>query len=98
MSDTKFTPAPWVVTDGYYPSFVDVKCGEAMDIPICWYATDLSFENGVERKANAHLIAAAPEMYAALELLTKELPAWSDYEERLFIMADELLAKARGEL
>jgi len=58
MSDTKFTPGPWQVEDGSLPINVETVSGAC----ICdvW-----EFAVGDdEPAANAHLIAAAPDMYA----------------------------------
>lgn len=58
-----------------------------------------------EANANAHLIAAAPEMYSLLERLEKECemfysefgePSNGEYEAA-FVEIKSLLAKARGE-
>ena len=60
--------------------------------------------NGVEicrlqSETNAHLIAAAPEMYAALEQCIKALPIANETElqDEARLAAYEALAKARGE-
>lgn len=107
MSEAKFTKGPWEVVDGYYPSFIEIKCGEMMDISICWHATDLSYSDGVERRANAHLMASAPELYKMVEILI------GNYQEVASVLehdgyktsyledakaVDALLAKARGEV
>ncbi len=94
MSEAKFTKGPWEVVDGYYPSFIEIKCGEMMDISICWHATDLSYSDGVERRANAHLIAAAPDMYEMLASLREDYGLLSAVGKDI----DMLLAKARGEV
>lgn len=48
-----------------------------------------------EKIANAHLIAAAPEMYAALKLISDL--SILDADKGLSSLVDELLVKARGE-
>ena len=63
----------------------------------------LGIEIDEECKANAHLIAAAPEMYAALELIYgRLLMSDRDGESRITAedgeMAELALKKARGEL
>ena len=52
-----------------------------------------------KNKADAHLIAAAPEMYAALEQCIKVIPMANDSEEQdaARLAAYKALAKARGE-
>lgn len=60
MSDATFTPGPWEVRDRWYIgrpgrlSLAEVKCG---DVPATDEAT---------HEANARLIAAAPDLLAAL--------------------------------
>ena len=49
----------------------------------------------IELVANAHLIAAAPEMYAALKLISDL--SILDADKGLSSLVDELLVKARGE-
>jgi hypothetical protein len=83
MSETKFTEGEWKV------SGFSVSCkgagyiAKALEVFMC----------KSERKANSHLIAAAPKMYAMLEEL-------SGYDENQMHKQeiDKLLAEARGEL
>ena len=81
----KHTPGPWKIT-GY--AFVSDSrspiraiartepSGE--DDPICWP------EDGLERTANARLIAAAPEMFQALEELIAEHEYRDDPEHNTY--------------
>lgn len=76
MSDTKLAKGPWVLRDGYYPGFIEIDCGESMQISVVTSATDISFEQHNERTSNAHLIAAAPELYEALDAVKRSSPQW----------------------
>lgn len=98
MSKVKHTPGPWtchsgaVYVDGpnVYPK------GEEDGIPIA--KMDREVGNGtipVERDCNAHLIAAAPEMFAALELLCDDLDKL-DLLPTLREYGREAMAKAKG--
>lgn len=70
MSDTKFTPGPWtvgevrhagafqLVTAGAKGYVCEVRCG--------YIGNELDHDT---RKANARLIAAAPDLYEALEVI-----------------------------
>ncbi len=78
MSETKFTAGPWQV----FRKQSSVGCNEGQGIAELW-------RDGDERKANANLIAAAPEMYAMLEQICDGM---FDAES-----AQKLLAKARGD-
>lgn len=104
MSETKFTPGPWKV-DGLY---IEEKSGyHAGD----WIAKISEFEDEYkeEERANANLIAAAPDLFYALygcaDMLTE---AAKQFRQRgdtghatLCLMhagkAQAAIAKARGE-
>jgi hypothetical protein len=91
MNETKFTPGPWEYkqTSGYdYGSTTYWLPG------IC---------TNVDKEANAHLIAAAPDLYAACEQLLMDEDSISERTD-LVSTCESLekikaaLAKARGEL
>lgn len=99
MADTKFTPGPWEAfnRDNYQSIFA-----KGYERTICVVE---SYSKGFgpdrdERDANAHLIAAEPELYAKL-LATR---MWMDeddlgpWEAAFCAEIDALLAKARGEI
>lgn len=94
MAKTKFTPGPWSIfgplSDKYDPAY-RVSAERTLSLTVS--ACPDGFVQG-ENKANAHLIAAAPELYEALELL---LSAQGQMEEKAIKMAKVALAKARGE-
>ena len=97
MSDTKFTPGPWVVKSNghYFDIGQDYKhaCKEVPVYPTACIGVPHELED------NAHLIAAAPELYEALE----SARTWVDdcgAQAGLQHILDEIdaaLAKARGE-
>lgn len=104
MTDTKFTPGPWRVGD-------DDSLQQNGDLPILRDKTLIALtysrrplQSGGEEetRANAHLIAAAPELYAALKEARYELSVinaeggMGDYSEQLSKF-ESTLAKARGE-
>lgn len=111
MSDTKHTPGPWVAMNGattiYGPLGGDSGDGWAADDTDGWMVAEVGnyptlcegemTELGEEcRLANAHLIAAAPDLLAALE----EIMRWWDGDdgiEEQFINARQALEKAKGE-
>ena len=68
MDETKHTPGPWHVTecDGEY----------SINWPDCVGIKPFKDER---RKANAYLIAAAPELLEALKLVIAELPKNNRY-------------------
>lgn len=125
MSEAKFTPGPWVV--GYKSLTVGIpenaKIGgfeKLFDVRGWGYFTGLghgalrmSAEDAIAiQDANAHLIAAAPELYEASEpfdeLATQQAvdsPEWRDSDSvRVVVTIGTLraikaaLAKARGEV
>lgn len=106
MSEAKFTPGPWAVEDPFGDSLSIVVGKETYDWRFVAHVhTDI--EKGPAPKpigkaqmaANARLIAAAPDMYAALTAL---LDAQYDGDPRrqedcpLCIAARAALSKARG--
>lgn len=97
MSEAKFTKGPWVkdygMTLGHIKSINDAHGG--LTPTVCMYS--MRFINEKEMQANAHLIAAAPEMYALLEKLVNPDNCKKDIIH-IIGNAESLLAKARGEL
>lgn len=102
MSNLAHTPGPWRVStiglmnDGALP--VSSDQGQ-----IARVSAQADFPRGqghnsecAERDANAHLIAAAPDLYAALDGLLGLLDAGSLYEPQAYA-ARAALAKARGQ-
>lgn len=109
MSEAKFTKGDWVI----YPLEDDkeyirirgsvvggrFKIADVRDLHLhhdekqAWCKCERE-----ESMANAHLIAAAPEMYEILEMLTS-MPT---YDAKCFLESEDsivkLLAKARGEI
>ena len=51
----------------------------------------------LENQANAHLIAAAPELYEALERMVADYDIGEMTETPILDVANAALAKARGE-
>ena len=101
MTELKATPGPWAYD-------VTVAFSDRPDLPCvvdeyrlivaqCWddgHSDD-------ECEANAHLIAAAPDLYEALDALEYQLGGETDAVKRRFAdvrsKARAALAKARGE-
>lgn len=68
MNDTKHTPGPWLVRQ-IHDEQVDVVKG---DFPKGHAIATISTWGDAELIANAHLIAAAPELLAACEQALRE--------------------------
>ena len=87
MSNTKFTPGPWNdVNEGWAKhSILEADGGFVAEI-------ELGAEN---LEANKSLIASAPELYEALELILSD----EDYSGSVdaLLLAHSALAKARDE-
>jgi len=100
MSETKFTSGPWEVVDHeHYPSFREVR-GPSFNVKAVMVATDLTFADYLQRDADLHLIAAAPDLYEALMALIEAAEDSLDHrpEFRMAISrAYSAAAKARGE-
>ena len=92
----KWTKGPWAVERNKRTwGWVDVV-GPSLGVGGPTQATDLTLADEVKRIAEAHLIAAAPDLYAALDGLLGLLDAGSLYEPQAYA-ARTALAKARGE-
>ena len=99
MSEIKFTPGPWLIA-GESATFVYALGPEGTNVFWCdVQAAGRERASRDELIANAHLIAAAPELYEALE----SARTWVDEcgaQAGLQAILDEIdaaLAKARGE-
>lgn len=99
MSETKFTPGPWV----YRSKTREIGTVDKSDTQSYGMLLVVAYIDGFdheEHEANAHLIAAAPDLYDALQNLLSRLAndadghAWFMDEQEASIIA---LAKARGE-
>ena len=97
MSDTEFTPGPWRLGYGHT---VVADSTEGLTIRGStepeYYGGNMIAESVAP--ANCHLISAAPELYAALDLALSHMSEpdcviWRDIQSR----AKSALAKARGE-
>jgi hypothetical protein len=91
MSAPKFTPGPWPGGKEVHLRTVEL---ESIGITLM-----LSSARTDEAKANAHLIAAAPELYAVVaEAFEREYnPFEPDNQSERYHRWGALLAKARGE-
>lgn len=84
---TKFTKGEWnIQDDGYGMIGVILKKGLGI----------LIGRKSKETQANAHLIAAAPDMYEMLDKIHNSMAGNGEYGE-FYCDVKDLLAKARGE-
>lgn len=115
MEETKFTPGTWYAESESYPSLKDgntwwriyTTVDELMMVAEVGRSAEPTVEDIDTEKANAHLIAAAPDLYTASEKALSALrqyrhffaqrgmdyPAGVDVEEHVIAA----LTKARGE-
>lgn len=89
MSEAKFTKGEWIAREDECSCVGDFEVVANIEDD---GAYDLIAEN-IQDEADAHLIAAAPEMYAALESILMD---WN-CEPSDIDWLESLLAKARGE-
>lgn len=90
MSDAKHTPGPWEACDAGDYSDYDGKCrvilGDDLRIAV-------ALGDHAENDANARLIAAAPDLLAALEVAL----FWLEYDGRYDVQGIRAtIAKAKG--
>jgi hypothetical protein len=100
MTDTKFTPGPWVSQPhNDYDKDIYVLGGDT------FIRVDNDDVEHDEATANAHLIAAAPDLYEALSSVGDNLLSGDDSAHGGYVDLDgaavqkimDALAKARGE-
>ena len=103
MTDTKHTPGPWVYESEGKNNHLGKFCTEAGEL-ICDFGHDIPYE-GVPGNppdfANAHLIAAAPDLLEALDDLWSWVRNWSpdfmDDDEFDRSIYEAAIAKAKGQ-
>ena len=106
MSETKFTPGPWFVDADFYVYGGDGRKNQGeyfdgVEFPlVCDVESDS--RDRTENKANAALIAAAPEMYEFIRWIRSvqgqcAIMKWRKFLPEILDKADEILHKARGE-
>ena len=107
MSETKFTPTPWEILDDAIVFFEPVCCGNDVVYGGCCGCPDASPVHiaSFSNEADANLIAAAPDLYEALNSCACELAhliKQLKIREKSIVVttynkALAALAKARGE-
>ena len=90
----KWTPGPWD-SDYLDQNGQRVVSGQHIEICTCWHHSVGSIEK--EMEANAHLIAAAPDLYAALELIRNNEVVRAVCPSPLWGKMADAMIKARGE-
>lgn len=94
MTEKKWTPGPWVVKDESYSN----HCCFSHSIGLVTGDGKYDFDNVCEvisqEDADAHLIAAAPDLYDSLDMAR----VWLEFDGRCDMQViNAALAKARGE-
>ena len=91
MSETKFTKGPWKRKDNfvYSPMFDE---DDTLFVSIAVACTGIA-----PAIANANLIAAAPDMYEALETIERVAGIGMMEDDPARVKARDALRKARGE-
>jgi len=111
-TETKFTPGPWHVPTGPFVGGLSVevraddyfiKCpGSGGAMSLTQTVCKLDWSKTEEWEANAHLIAAAPDLFEALDMARRYMKMclgssfWDGPNPHPII--DAALAKARGEV
>lgn len=107
---SKHTPGPWFVT-GSMTLYVEARIDRGLIQEVAAVGpTDADSGYGPQQRANADLIAAAPDLLEALTQCRAELLAMIDmhnqqdeddgswlYDYQTVVEADAAIAKARGE-
>ncbi len=103
----QFTKGEWEVDLSYSTMLSVSVIHDAFNATdVCDVESDVDYQAGsfvtiptIEQLANAHLIAAAPDMYLLLADISKSIDHCGDEIDTDFVMSsiDKLLSKARGE-
>lgn len=91
---TKFTPGPWKVYEPYNLEKNTYGIDSMDEYVVVWMG--LNKEQGIRKIYDAHLIAAAPDLYEALETVLQAIES-GDVVSGVIGEAKQALAKARGE-
>ena len=102
MSEAKFTKGKWFLIygdqGGNKTKITTTARVDTCTVSICNIDAYFNGPVGVEQKANAHLMVAAPEMYELLDEVSHVLGHELNPTSKTYIKAiKKLLAKARGE-
>ena len=92
----KHTKGPWMVNDnGVEDGCLDVWVGTEGDFPV---VEDINGEDVGQTRANANLIAAAPELLEMLKVAVGrcEINNCSGEEDEFIEMFDSAIARAQG--
>lgn len=92
--ETKHTPGPWWIDDDHNIAAGNGDCYKTIADPRC-----MSPENHEEMDANAHLIAAAPEMLELLKAINNAFYVSGTRKAMMEVMAQTkpLIHKATGQ-
>lgn len=99
MSETKHTPGPWSADDESANSITiraASKSAHKLGQEVASVVNDEGFKLTPTMWANARLIAAAPDLYAALSSMTDQMQQFSDAEHVLG--CEHLIKAARAAL
>lgn len=106
MAETKFTPGPWAYRPREFDDWGLVRGGPD-GFPVAQARAGRMMIDGEDNEhrrkgtdpygANAHLIAAAPDLFKALEDMLPAFVANFTYDDERAVRAFAALAKARGE-
>ena len=92
MNEKRFTPGPWEYHSGVGPTFVIEAATAGQFARVSRWTQG----NRAEAEANARLIAAAPDLYEALQAFIDAGDGHDDFTDE-WPAARAALAKARGE-
>lgn len=99
MSIQKHTQGPWRLETDYPKGFLILKDEPHPSHDPVWTVANVNACMGAESKSNARLIAAAPDLLAALKAMLSMFGDHEQYDDdsaQVIAEAREALAKAEG--
>ena len=101
MTKAQHTPGPWKLGKRLPEGSISIDADDHQMLATCvWVMSDAEFlgETSPECEANAHLIAAAPELLAALEelLATAEFKGVNVWDIDAVTKSRAAISKAKG--
>ena len=96
-SEARFTTGPWR-TQGWVPTWAYIPVKDARHNVVCSLYPNAGYYTREDVEANARLIAAAPEMYAAIDTAIEALLSDPPAGPQKSVLADDVVYHLSGQM